>query len=148
MISQDTGSKSAFHSVTAESSSRMESNGSPNDSSGASIKASTSSNISKMTNFSIAAIMHSKLMQQGSSEQQLQAVRAASALALQAAAMHNKQGAGGLSVQQRPGQGVPTREGPQENATFHPHGIPELKRQRISGSPPKNMSGMDIFETH
>ena len=113
MISQDTTTtaKSAFHSVNGS--------GSP----------PPSSLSNKMTNFSIAAIMHqhTKLMQQN--EQQLQVVRAASAAAaaLQAAM---KQPAAAA-------QAAPAPE--------FSHGLPDLKRQRISGSPKIQPGKRDII---
>ena len=119
MISQDT--KSAFHSVSP----------SPPPT-------STNSNSSqqlttKMTNFSIAAIMHTKLIQQQQqqSEQQLQVVRAASAAAAAAAALHQ------AAAMKQPQAAV----SPSTADQFSHHGIPELKRQRISGSSPKIQSG-------
>ena len=131
MISQDT--KSAFHSV------------SPPPPNSIQTAASTNSNSSqqlttKMTNFSIAAIMHTKLIQQQQqSEQQLQVVRAASAAAAAAAAALHQ-----AAAMKQPQAAV----SPSTADQFSHHGIPELKRQRISGSSPKIQSGMTPVDKH
>ena len=119
MISQDTEVKSAFRSVprstTPPGGETMNHNSPPSTPP----SSSSASSQTKMTNFSIAAIMHqhSKLIQQ-QSEQQLQAVRAAAAAA---AALKAAQQAAQVAQQ-------------------HQQGIPELKRQKISQGSPR-MSG-------
>ena len=118
MISQDT--KSAFHSVSPSP---------PPPTTSTNSNSSSQQLTTKMTNFSIAAIMHTKLIQQQQqSEQQLQVVRAASAAAAAAAALHQ------AAAMKQP-------VSPSTADQFSHHGIPELKRQRISGSSPKIQSG-------